>query len=113
MVSSTVIPVVGGSVGETLRTVAAGVQYLKSVVGIGGILLVAFLLLPTLLSLIMTRFVFLLASGIAEILGCENEGKFLSELGNLYGCMIAVVSMSSVMFILALTIFVKSMVAIS
>lgn len=113
MVSSTVIPVVGGSVGETLRTVAAGVQYLKSVVGIGGILLVAFLLLPTLLSLIMTRLVFLLASGIAEILGCENEGKLLSELGNLYGCMIAVVSMSSVMFILALTIFVKSMVAIS
>ena len=34
LVSSTIIPTVGGSVGETLRTVASGVQYLKSVVGI-------------------------------------------------------------------------------
>lgn len=111
-VSATVIPMVGGSVGETLRTVASGVQYLKSVVGVGGILFVFLLTLPTLVSLILTRLVFLLCGGVADLLGCEGESRLLSELGTIWGCMIAAVAMSSVMFILALTIFVRTTVAI-
>ncbi|MBE6546754.1 MAG: hypothetical protein E7668_04875 [Ruminococcaceae bacterium] len=111
VVSSNIIPVVGGSVGDTLRTVASGVGYLKSVVGIGGIVFLLLLLLPTLLSLLLTRLAFLLGSGVADLLGCETEGKLLSELGSVWGCMIAVVAMSSVMFILGLTIFVKTTVA--
>ena len=113
MVSSTVIPVVGGSVGDTLRTVGAGVQYLKSVVGIGGILCLFLLMLPTLISLLLTRLVFLLCAGIADLLGCESESRLLGELGSVYGCMIAVVSMTSVMFILGLIIFVKTVVAVA
>ncbi len=110
-VLATVIPVVGGSVGDTLRTVASGVGYLKSVVGIGGILFVFLLVLPVLLSLIMTRLAFLLAGGVADMLGCDGESKLLGELGGIYGCVIAVVSMSAVMFILGLNIFVKTVVA--
>ena len=110
-VSATVIPFVGGSVGETLRTVAAGVGYLKSVVGIGGILFLFLLMLPTLVSLIFTRLAFLLCVGVADMLGCDGESRLLSELGTIWGCMIAAVAMSSVMFILALTIFVRTTVA--
>ena len=113
LVSATVIPTVGGSIGETLRTVAASVGMLKSVVGIGGILLVALLVLPTVLSLVATRLVFLLAGGLAEILGCERAGRLLGELGGVFGCLLAVTAMSGVMFILALTIFVKSTVALA
>ena len=113
LVFATVIPTVGGSIGETLRTVAASVSLLKNVVGIGGILLVVLLVLPTVLSLVATRLVFLLVSGLAEILGCEKEGKLLGELGGVFGCLLAVSAMSGVMFILALTIFVKSAVAIA
>lgn len=112
LISSMAIPVVGGSVGETLRTVAGSVQYLKSIVGIGGIACVALLLLPTLLSLLVTRLVLLLGSGVAELLGCESEGRVLSELGNVWGTMIAVVAMCSVMFIFALGIFVRVAVAV-
>jgi len=113
LISASVIPTVGGSIGETLRTVAASVSFLKSVVGIGGITLVALLVLPTVLSLLATRLVFLLAGGLAEILGCEKEARLLGELGGVFGCLLAVVTMSGVMFILALTIFVKSTVAIA
>lgn len=109
--SASMIPVVGGSVGETLRTVASGVQYLKTVLGIGGIGLILLLILPVLLSLLLARAVFLLCGGVAELLGCEEEGRLLGELGSVYGCMIAVVSMCAVMFILALWIFVRSVVA--
>jgi hypothetical protein len=113
LVSSTVIPVVGGAVGDTLRTVGAGVQYMKSVVGIGGIVCLFLLTLPTLISLLLTRLVFLLCGGIADLLGCESESRLLGELGSVYGCMIAVVSMTSVMFILALILFVKTVVAVT
>ncbi len=112
LVSATVIPTVGGSVGETLRTVAASVGYLKGVVGFGGIVLVLLLTLPVVLSLIATRLVFLLAGGVAEMLGCNEESKLLGELGGVFGCMLAVATMSGVMFILALTVFLKSTVAI-
>lgn len=111
VVSSTVIPMVGGSVGETLRTVASGVGYLKSVVGIGGIVFLFLLTLPTLLTLILTRLAFLLSGGAAELLGCDSESRLLSELGTVWGCIIAAVAMSAVMFILGLTIFVRSTVA--
>ena len=112
LVSGLTIPIVGSGVGESLRVVAGSVQYLKSIVGIGGIVFVLLLLLPTLLSLIVTRTVLLLGSGVAEMLGCPTEGKLLSELGAVWGTMIAVVAMSSVMFILALGIFVRVAVAV-
>ena len=113
IVSSNVIPMVGASVGETLRTLATSVQHLKSVVGLGGVIFILLLFIPVLVELLLTRLVFLLSSGVAEMLGCETEGRFLSEIGGVYGILIAVVSMSSVMFIFALTIFSKTVVAIA
>ncbi|MBE6667409.1 MAG: hypothetical protein E7607_03760 [Ruminococcaceae bacterium] len=113
LVSSNIIPMVGASVGETLRTLATSVQYLKSIVGIGGVIFILLLFVPVLIELLLTRLVFLLSSGVAEMLGCETEGRFLSEIGGVYGMLIAVVSMSSVMFMLALTIFSKTAVAIA
>lgn len=112
LVSANVIPVVGGSVGETLRTVATGVQYLKGVVGVWGIVFIALLTLPVFLSLVLTRLAFLLAAGVADMLGCETEEKLLTELGGIYAIMVAVVSVSAVMFIFALTIFTKTAVAV-
>jgi stage III sporulation protein AE len=111
LLTSSAIPIVGGTVGDTLRTVAGGVSYLKSIVGISGIVFVVLLLLPVLISLVLTRLVFLLTSGVADMLGCETEGKLLSELSSVWGVMIAVVSMCAVMFIFALVIFVRITVA--
>jgi len=113
LVSSSVIPIVGGSVGDTLRSVASSVEYVKSVFGISAIIFIAFLVLPTLLNLLMTRAAFSISSGVADMLGCERESRLLSEISNIYGCMIGVCAMSSVMFILGLTVFVKTAVAIA
>ena len=111
LVSTTAIPVVGGTVSQTLGTVSAGVGYLKSVVGVGGIVFIAALLLPVLVSLILSRLVFLLTGGVADMLGCETEARLLSELGSIWGTLIAVVAMCAVMFILALVVLVKITVA--
>lgn len=111
--SSTVIPVVGGSVGDTLRTVASGVIYVKSVVGVSGILFVLLLLLPILVELLVCRLFLLLGSGGADMLGCSGESRLLSELGTVYGTMIGVVSMTGVMFVLSFVIFMQTAVAVS
>ena len=113
LVSGSVIPVLGGSVGEALRTLAGGVGYLKSVVGIGGMLMVFFLLLPVGLSVLLSRFVFLLTGGIADILGCSGEARLLENLGEIYGCILAVISAVSLTFIFALCIFTQTVVAVA
>ncbi|MBE6596124.1 MAG: hypothetical protein E7641_00495 [Ruminococcaceae bacterium] len=112
LVSSSVIPMVGGAVGETLRTVASGVGYLKSVVGVGGVVFVFLLLLPTLITLLMNRLAFILSESVAGLFGCDSEARLLGDIGSISGCMIAVCSMAAVMFIIAMNIFVKTTVAV-
>ncbi len=111
LIASTVIPVVGGAVGDTLRTVAGSVGYIKSVVGVGGILLIIILALPTLISLLLTRLVYIAVATAAEALGCHNESRLLSELGNVYGFLIGAVSVSAVAFTVALALFIRCAVA--
>ena len=112
LLTQTLIPGIGGAVGDTLRTVAGSVQYVKSVVGIGGVVIVASVTLPPIISLLMTRSVFLLAGGVAEMLGCKQESKLLGELGNIYACLLGALSICSVAFCVALGIFVKCTVAV-
>ena len=111
LVSSTVIPIVGGNLGEALRTVASSVTYLKNIFGIGGIIIIAILVLPMAMSLLLTRFIFNVTSTFADILGCEQESKLLASFYEAYGCMLAVVSGVGMMFVLSLCIFMKTVVA--
>ncbi len=112
LLSSSIIPNVGGAVGDTLRTVGGSVGYIKSVTGVGGIVLIAVLTLPTLISLLLTRTVFLLTSTLSEVLGCKREARLLSELGGIYGFLLGAVAVSAVAFIIALALFVRVAVAL-
>ena len=112
-ITATVIPIVGGSVGDSLRTVAAGVQYIKSIIGVGGIIMVFLTILPILISLLLTRFSLSFASGIAGFFGCGDIGGLLGELAEVYSGIIAAVALTGVMFILAFFIFIKTAIAIA
>lgn len=98
------IPVVGGSVGELLRTVSAGVGYLRGTVGICGVLLLILMLLPTLVQLLLYRLIWQLCASLADMLGCESEKKLLEEIASLSGYLIAAVSVCSSVLVLALTL---------
>ena len=102
------LPVVGGSVAETLRTVAGSVSYLRSVAGGTAILVLFFTLLPTLLSVLLTRITFLLGGAVAKLLRCDGEEKLLSELASVYGYFLAVISSLSVMLVFSLTLFART-----
>ncbi len=110
--AGTFIPVVGGTVGEALRTVAAGVEYLRSSVGIGAIIIICAMLLPTLVSLILGRISLSLCSWCASFLGLSKEASILGDFTGFYGYLIAVCSICSVLVIYALVLFVRISAAV-
>lgn len=112
LMASSAIPIVGGSVGETLRTVGAAVSYIKSVTGIGGIFFIFILVLPTLISLLIIRLLLIFAASAAEMLGCSPEARVLGDMGGIYGTLLAVVSLVGISFILVLGLFIRCTVAV-
>lgn len=106
------IPVIGGSIGESLRTVGASVDYIRASVGTLGIVLILLLLLPTLISLVLASLSLSVSGLAARLLGRGREAALIGELESIYGYMIAVCSLSSVLFIYALTVFIRSMSAV-
>ena len=98
------IPIVGGSVSELLRTVSSGIGYLRGTIGLCGILLLLLLLLPTLVELFLIRLTWQLSASVADLLGCTSEKKLLDEFASLGGYLIAAISICSSVLLLAFTL---------
>ncbi len=111
MFASNAIPLVGAAIGGTFGTLATALSYIKSISGAVGILLIFLLALPTFLTVWMYRCGLVLLSGAAEMLGCDRERELLSGVVSVYGYMLAVVAVSAVIFILLLTLFMRSTLA--
>lgn len=106
------LPLVGGSVSETLRTVAGSVEYLRSVAGTGAILVLFFAFLPTFLSVLLTRIAFLLGGAVAGLLSCDAEQKLLGELSSVYGYFLAIIAVLFVTLLFSLTLFARCAAAV-
>ena len=106
------LPVVGGSVSEALRTVSGSVEYLRGTVGVGGILVVFFLFLPTFLSALLTRLAFSLSSAVAGLFSCTREERFLSEISSVWGYFLAIMACLFVMTVFSLTLLARTSAAI-
>ena len=98
------IPVVGGSVSELLRTVSTGVGYLRGTVGICGILLLLYMLLPTLVELLLLRATWQLSASLADLLGCDGQKKLLDEFASLLGYLVTAVCICSSVLLLSLSL---------
>lgn len=107
------IPVVGSAVSGALGTVASVIGSLRGIGGTCGVILVMLLLLPTLVQILLFRWVFGLSATVAEMLGCDSEARLLIEMGSLYGYMAAAVSVSSLVFILALGLLIGTAPALA
>jgi len=106
------LPVVGGSVAETLRTVAGSVTFLRSVVGSGAIVVLFLVFLPVFLSVLCHRLALLLSATVARLFGCNGEAGVLSELASIYGYFLAVIAALFVMCVFSLTLLAKCATAI-
>lgn len=104
-VAGNMIPVVGNTVGETLRTLAASVRVLRGTVGIAGICVIALLMLPFIAKMLLMRFAFGAAASVGELMGRRSEVKLCREISSLYGYIIAAAAMAAVLCIISLTLF--------
>lgn len=100
-----VIPLIGSALSEAITTVSGSLSLIRSVSGGFGILALSILLLPVLLQLLLFRLVFGISKGVAEIVGCEQEGKLIGEMHASVGFLLAAVALMSVLFIFILSIF--------
>ena len=108
-----IIPLVGGTVGDSLRTAGASIEYLRSTVGVGIIIVFLLLVLPTLLSVWSFRLSFIASNAVSGLLGCEREGKMISEIASIYGYILAITSICSIMLLFLMTLFVRCSSALS
>ncbi len=107
------IPIVGGFISDSLKTVSASLSLIKNSCGVFAIFVILLLILPVIISLILNKFFFNLASGVSKALGSENESRICDEASNLCSFALSIIALCSVVFVFALTIFIKSSVEVS
>ena len=107
LLSVQIIPLVGNTIGESLKTAGASIEYLRSNVGIALVVTFILLVLPTIISIGLFRIVFIITNSLAGLLGCKKEGNIISELASIYGYVFAILCFCSLMLLFILTIFAK------
>lgn len=111
--AGSIIPVVGGSISELLRSVSASVGYMRTSVGICGVLLLLLLMLPTLVELLLARATWQVCAFFAEILGCDGEKRLLDEFASINGYLIAAVAICSSVLFLTFTLLTHCATALT
>ena len=101
------IPVVGGSVSELLRTVSAGVSYLRGTVGLCALFLIFLSLFPMVGKLLLSQFCWQIAAAVADLLGCASEKKLLDETASLCGYLLAAACICSSVLFLSVVLLVR------
>lgn len=110
---SSFVPLVGSSVNDTLRTVSSSLDLIKKTSGIIGIISLAVLMLPIIINLFLNKLSFNILSSLAKLINVNNESAILEEADSVCGFLLTIVSCTCVLFIFALTIFIKTGVNIN
>ena len=106
--SGVFVPVIGNMLGDAARTVVSSVSCIKSTVGAVGTVLLMSALIPPITITVLHKLLLLLCSVISRMLGCEREGRFLSELNGLTGVIMALLIGSCSVCVIALALFIKT-----
>jgi len=107
------IPIIGSPVAESLSTVGGSLSLVKSAGGGVAVTVILISVLPTVVSLLLHKCVLGLGKGVADGLGCEEEGRLLGDIGSAVSMMCAFSAVIGVAFIYALTLFMTSSLALT
>ena len=100
------IPLVGNAISDAIGTVAGSLNLIKGACGAVGVIATLLLLLPPLIYTLLIRAALSAAQGAAELMGCEKEGRLLSEINGTFGYMMAVMALSAVLFVFILSLLI-------
>lgn len=102
-----IIPLAGGTIGESLKTAGASIEYLRSSIGVIFIVVLILMIVPTLISISLYRVVFIISHSLAELLGCDREGRIIMEFSSILGYILAIISVCGIILLFLITIFAK------
>lgn len=106
------VPLVGSSVNDALRTVSSSLSLVKSTYGTIAIIAIALIMLPIIINLFLHKLSFSILTTISKAMNGGGEGAILEEADTICGFMLTMVCCTSVLFIFALTVFIKSGVSL-
>ncbi len=105
------VPLVGGALGESVRTLAGSLSVLRGTVGAVGIVCVLGILLPPIVLLVEYQLLFGVLGFCASLLDCPRQGDFFRRMQELVKFAWTLMVASGLFFILLLTVFSKSVAA--
>lgn len=106
--AGTFIPLIGGAVGDSARTVFGAVSSVKASVGVLGLCVMTAYILPPVVSAFLYKGVFAFCAFLARLCGLEKQSRFLSELGGMLGVCLALLISCAVVFAVISAVFLKS-----
>ena len=105
---SSFVPLVGSSVNDALRTVTSSLSLIKNSCGIIAIISIVVLMLPILINLFLNKLSFSILATMSKAIRGHNEATILEEADSICSFLLTLVACTCVLFIIALTIFLKS-----
>lgn len=103
--ASGLIPMVGTTVSGVMSTLASGLSYAKGIVGGGAIVALILMLLPQLIYLLLLRLGMTTAISISKLFGSPSE--IISSFRASLDMLIALYTLSSVIYIFEIVLFIK------
>ena len=85
-------------------------HYVKVITGIGGILVLLFPLLPVGISMLLMQLSFSVSHMTAEVLGCSKSAKWLADTSSVLQILMAMVWLSTLFFLFAMILYIKTAV---
>ncbi len=104
--ASNFIPVVGGAVSESLKTVGAGIQYLKSTVGISVALAVFSVVIIPIATLFSLKLMLSLMSLFCGLVGAGRCKEVITEILNIIDILNGIIICITILSILSIVLFV-------
>jgi stage III sporulation protein AE len=94
------LPIIGGDVGDALELVGANAQLIKSTVGVTGLMILIALLAGPMIELAGVMFLTRLASAVTEPIETGRAQKMMAQFSEVLGLMVASVATSALITVL-------------
>lgn len=101
------IPVVGSTVSSALATLAGGLGYVKSAVGVSAVVVIVGLVISPLITLLLYRLAFSIGISFLEFTGASGGVKMYSAFKSALDTLISVYVLSSVIYICEIVVFMR------
>ncbi len=104
---SSFIPVVGKILGDAVDTVIGCTSILKNAVGIVGVIVIIGICITPIIKLVLLMVTYYIGSAICEPIADEKIVKLLSQMGDTFKVLLAILCSLSVMLIIGTTLVMK------